>query len=74
MWRHNHFPEVQVGCNAWVSHIDTTILGKDAETFSPEPWLQRPEYVGEMEKYLITFDAEIEPVLERTPRLCYTPI
>ena len=53
MWRHNHFPEVvQVGCNAWVSHIDKTILGEDAETFNSERWLQRPEHVREMEKYL----------------------
>ena len=53
-----YFPEgVQVGCNAWVIHLDKGIFGEDADVFRPERWLESEARNKEMEKYLITFGA-----------------
>ena len=53
-----YFPEgVQVGCNAWVIHVNKQIYGEDAEQFNPDRWLISEERNKEMEKFLVTFGA-----------------
>lgn len=43
-----------VGCNPWVTHLDTTVFGADAAQFNPDRWLGKPEKVAEMERNMFT--------------------
>ncbi|KAL5585651.1 hypothetical protein FOVSG1_013343 [Fusarium oxysporum f. sp. vasinfectum] len=51
------FPESTiVGINTWVAHLDRGVFGQDAESFSPERWLQDDaERIAAMNRFWMPF-------------------